>query len=125
MPSAFEHLRQAERNESLYRELCQLDTFEPEYTEWEIVVLFYSVLHHIEAYMDMREGRHSDNHSQRNRHIRETEDFSEIWPAYSYMYRLSINARYEVMSFSTEGVRELEANQFNLIKRHIRSLLGV
>ena len=124
MPSAFEHLRQAERNESLYREICQLHTSEPEYTEWEIVVLFYSVVHHIEAYRDMREGRHSDNHSQRNRYIRETEEFREIWPAYSYLYRLGINARYESMSFSAEEVRGLEANQFNFIKQHVRSLIG-
>ena len=123
MPSASEHIRQAERNERLYRELCQLDTFEPEYTEWEVVILFYSALHHIEAYMDMREGRHSDNHSQRNRYIRETEDFREIWPAYSYLYRFSINARYEAMTFTAEEVRVLEANQFSQIRQHVRSLM--
>ena len=67
---------------------------------------------------------HSDNHSQRNRYIRETEEFREIWPAYSYLYRLSINARYESMSFSAEEVRGLEANQFNFIKQHVRSLIG-
>ena len=123
MPSAYEHIRQAERNERLYRELCQLDTFEPEYTEWEVVILFYSALHHIEAYMDMREGCHSDNHSQRNRYIRKTEDFREIWPAYSYLYRISINARYEAMTFTAEEIRVLEANQFDQIKQHLRSLM--
>ena len=125
MPTEQEHLRQAARNESLYNDLCRLYTSVPKYTEWEVVALFYAALHHIEACVNIREGRHFDNHSQRNRFIRETVDYRAIWPVYSYMYRLSINARYEVTTFSIEEVRNLEINQLAAIKRHIRALLGV
>ena len=125
MPSAEQHISKAERNENLYRDLCRIESTESEYTEWEVVALFYSLLHHIEAYRVVREGQNSDNHSDRNRFIWESADLREIWPAYSYIYRLSMTARYGVVSFSTEEIRHIEINQYSAIKRHIRALLGM
>lgn len=125
MGSVSEHLSKAERNENLYRDLCSLESTEPEYTEWEVVALFYSLLHHVEAYRVVRERQNSDNYSDRNRFIWESADLREIWPSYSYIYRLSMTARYEVVSFSAEEVRHIEINQYAAIKGHVRSLLGV
>ena len=125
MPSVYEHISKAERNENLYRDLCRLESTEPEYTEWEVVALFYSLVHHVEAYRVVRERQNSDNHSDRNRFIWESADLVGIWPLYSYIYRLSMTARYGVMSFSVEEVRNLENTEYTAIKRHIRSLLGM
>ena len=125
MASVSEHLGKAERNESLYRDLCRLESTEPEYTEWELVALFYSLVHHIEAYRVVRERQNSDNHSDRNRFIWESADLRGVWPAYSYIYRLSMTARYEIVSFSAEEVRNIETNQYAAIRRHVRSLLGM
>ena len=125
MASVSEHLNKAERNEVLYRDLCRLESTEPEYTEWELVALFYSLVHHVEAYRVVRERQNSDNHSDRNRFIWESADLREIWPAYSYIYRLSMTARYEVVSFYAEEVRQIEMNQYAAIKGHVRALLRV
>lgn len=123
MASVSEHLSKAERNENLYGDLCRLGSIEPEYTEWELVALFYSLVHHVEAYRVVRERQNSDNHSDRNRFIWESADLREIWPAYSYIYRLSMTARYEVVSFDVEEVRQIEMNQYAVIKGRVRSLL--
>ena len=125
MASREQHLRKAERNENLYRDLCRLEHTEPEYTEWEVVALFYSLLHYVEAYRVVRERQNSDNHSDRNRFIWESADLREIWHAYSYIYRLSMTARYEVVPFSAEEVRHIEINQYAAIRQHVRSLLGL
>lgn len=125
MASSEQHLSKAERNENLYRDLCRLEYTEPEYTEWEVVALFYSLLHYVEAYRVVRERQNSNNHSDRNKFVWESADSREIWHAYSYIYRLSMTARYEVVSFSTEEVRRIEINQYAAIRQHVRSLLGV
>ncbi len=125
MASVSEHLSKAERNEDLYRDLCRLESTEPEYTEWELVALSYSLVHHVEAYRVVRERQNSENHSDRNRFIWESADLREIWPAYSYIYRLSMTARYEVVSFYAEEVRQIEISQYAAIKGHVRSLLGL
>ena len=126
MPSASQHLEQAERNESLYKDLCRLYTSVPKYTEWEVVALFYSALHYIEAYFDiMHGGRHSDNHGERGRYIRETDALSAIAPDYMLLYRTSINARYRLQSISMDQVRSIEVNEFAAVKGHVRALLRV
>ena len=103
----------------------QAGSAEAEYTEWEVVALFYSLLHLVEAYRVFRERQNSENHSDRNRFIWESADLRELWPAYSYIYRLSMTARYEVVPFSAEEVRHIEINQYAAIKGYVRSLLGL
>ena len=111
------------RNESLYNDLCRLYTSVPEYTEWEIVALFYSALHHVEAYFDMQGGYHSGSHRERNRIIRDSTEFRAIARDYMRLYNLSIIARYELEHFSMDRVRRIEMNEYAAIKRHVRSLL--
>ena len=125
MPSLAKHLEQIDRNESLYRDLCRLYTSVPKYTEWEVVALFYSALHHVEAYLDMHGGRHSGSHRERNIFIREAADFRAIAAEYMYLYNMSITARYELQQIPMEEVRRIENNEYAAIRRHIRALLGM
>ena len=125
MPTEQEHLMQAARNESLYSDLCRLYTSVPKYTEWEIVALFYSALHHVEAYFYMQGGQHSGSHRERNRLIRESADFRAIARDYMRLYNLSIVARYELEHISMDRIRGSENNEYAAIKRHIRSLWGI
>ena len=109
----------------MHKDLRRLYTSVPQYAEWEVVALFYAALHHIEAYLDMREGHHSNNHRERNILIREFADFRVIAGEYMYLYNLSIIARYELQPIPFEEVRRIETNEYAAIKRHVRSLLGI
>ena len=124
MPSVSEHLKQTERNESLYRDLCRLYTSVPEYTEWEVVALFYAALHHVDAWLASSEGVHPRNHAQRNAFVRNNSALNPISDQYARLYRLSVMARYEMGRLSLEEVRSIEINEYAAIKQHIRSLLS-
>ena len=125
MPSESGHLRQAERNESLYADLCSLDSAPGEYTEWEVVALFYSALHYVDAYLANRLAHHPTGHQQRNRLVRITRELMEIERLYTRLYRESTLTRYELRRPTVDEVRDIEHNLFNPTKRHIRALLGV
>ena len=125
MPSESGHLRQAERNESLYADLCSLDSASEEYTEWEVVTLFYSALHYIDAYLANRLAHHPIGHVQRNRLVRMTSELVEIEHLYARLYRASTQTRYELRRPTVAEVRDIERNLFIPTKHHIRALLGV
>ena len=125
MPSVSEHLEQAERNESLYKDLCRLFTSVPNYTEWEVVVLFYAALHYVDAWLTRSEDIHPRNHAQRLGLVRTNNALRPISDEYRRLYRMSVLARYEMERPSLRETRRIEMNEFAAIKRHIRSLLGM
>ena len=123
MPSVAEHLEQVERNESLYLDLCRLYTSVPDYTEWEVVALFYAALHYVDAWLASSEHVHSRNHAQRIGLVRSNIALRPISDQYERLYRLSVLARYEMERPSLREVRSVENNEYTAIKRHIRALL--
>ena len=125
MPSVSEHLEQAERNESLYKDLCRLYTSAPNYTEWEVVALFYAALHYVDAWLASSEDVHPRNHAQRTGIVRSNSALNPIWNEYTGLYRMSVLARYEMERPTLREVRSLEINDFATIKGHVRSLLGL
>ena len=122
MPNFVEHLAQAQRNEELYTELCGLAS---QYTEWEIVTLFYASLHYVDAWLARNEGIHPKSHKQRRDFVMRIDAFQPISEDYAFLYRLSIRARYEMEHLSIDAIRSIELNEFANIKRHIRELLRV
>ena len=125
MPNALDHLEQAERNEDFYTELSKLNPAGPEYTEWELVALFYAALHYVDAWLARSEGSHPRNHRQRLDMVMKRSAFRPISEDYATLYRLSIRARYEMERLAPDAIRNIESNEFLNIKRHIRTLLGV
>ncbi len=125
MPSVSEHLEQAERNESLYIDLCRLYTRVPEYTEWEVVALFYAALHYVDVWLARSEDIHPRNHAQRIGFVTNNNALRPISDEYRRLYRMSVLARYEMQHPSLQETRRIEINEYAAIRRHVRSLLGV
>lgn len=125
MPNLAEHLEQVERNESLYKDLCRLYTSVPQYSEWEVVALFYAALHYVDAWLASSGHIHPRNHSQRTAIVMNDSALIPISDQYGKLYRLSVLARYEMERPPLQEVRRLENNEYAAIKRHVRSLLGI
>ena len=123
MPNLAEHLEQVERNESLYRDLCRLYTTVPQYSEWEVVALFYAALHYVDAWLASNGHTHPRNHAQRTAIVMNDSALIPISEQYGKLYRLSVLARYEMERPPLQEVRNLENNEYAAIKRHVRSLL--
>ncbi|MYE54218.1 MAG: hypothetical protein F4X34_03365 [Chloroflexi bacterium] len=125
MPSVSEHLEQAERNESLYSDLCRLYTSVPEYTEWEVVAFFYAALHYVDSWLAISEDIHPRNHAQRIGLVRNNNALRPISDEYRRLYRMSVLARYEMKHPSLQETRRIEINEYASIRQHVRSLLGL
>jgi hypothetical protein len=123
MPIKTKHIAQAERNKRLYSFLCGSNPSD-ELTEWEVVALFYSALHYVDAHLATI-GTHPNNHRIRNDLVAATSSFASIATFYLHLYIQSRKARYDVVSFSSTEVRALEAGYFAPIEKHIRLILGI
>jgi len=64
MPSQTAHLNQARANEDLARELSARET-SPTHISWAAVVLFYTALHLVDAYLAQR-GTNPATHAERD-----------------------------------------------------------
>ena len=123
MPAEGDHIGQAERNERLYDSLCVQNSSE-EFTEWEVVALFYAALHYINACLASMNVEHHDNHLNRNRRVNNIASFAPIRTLYRHLYNSSRNARYDLYNYSPSDVRTI-ARQFEPIKVHIRNYFGI
>lgn len=120
MSQLAEHIAQAEKNERLYENLIGT-----EFNDWAVVSLFYAALHYVDAYFVQRIGVSPSNHSARNYLVDSSLDLTEIRQAYSDLYRLSRDVRYEIFPVSTDAAIRVKVWQFDTIRTHIRDLLGL
>ncbi len=120
MSQPTEHIAQAEKNERLYEIL--LGT---EFNDWAVTALFYSALHYVDAYIASSTGVSSSNHNERNYLVDSVVSLTEIRQAYSDLYRLSRNVRYEIFHVSTDAAMRIKSRRFDPIRSHIRALLNL
>ena len=125
MPRESAHVTQAERNESLYATLCSPLSSETEYTEWEVVALFYSALHYVDAYLDRTISYHPKGHTDRNTWVGRIGDLGPIASYYLHLYTQSRKARYDLIPFPVGAVRGFESGQFAPVKNRMRTLLNI
>ena len=124
MPSESQHLQQADRNESCFQSLSGLNP--SRFTEWEVITLFYSALHYVEAYL-ARNGHmfpHPKKHAERTSELLRHPDLDPIVENYLSLHDYSENARYETQSFSEAEVDMLHQAEYLPIRDNICSLLG-
>lgn len=116
MPSLNQHLPLAESNERFAESIAALPTRFP---DWEITVLFYSALHYVDAFLSTQ-GIHPRNHDSRIRSIR---SYINAWEDYRDLYHLSLDARYNTVSFTPAYADAIKAGPFRRTKEEILTLL--
>lgn len=120
MSQPTEHIAQAEKNERL----CGI-LLGTEFNDWAVTALFYAALHYVDAYITSSTGANPSNHTARNYFVDSALSLTEIRQAYSDLYRLSRDVRYEIFPISTDAVIQVKARHFDPIRAHIRALLSL
>lgn len=123
MPSEADHLAKAERNERFSDTIASAAASAEQFQEWEIVALFYSALHYVDAYLDHSVGTHPASHRERRYAIANSPELWRIRRLYSTLYNYSLDARYSISSFSGPFVQDIRVNYYNRLKIQLRSLI--
>lgn len=137
MPSKTAHLLAAKKNADTIAYLKE--RFE-DFPEWVVTVAFYRALHIVEAVFyddDESSVDHTDQHSTRNRHLKQTRRYQNLWRHYRPLYNDSMVARYlqghadddivEVFSsyLSTKDIEDKHLNHnLRQVERTAKTLLG-
>ncbi len=93
MPSKPAHVAAALANQRTIDYLRKDD----EHLPWVVAIAFYKALHLVEALLagdPQSPTRHTDDHKTRNRLLKTTNRYRNIWMAYRPLYEASLIARY-------------------------------
>ncbi len=93
MPSKDSHVSAAKRNQSTIEYLLRDDA----HLGWAVTVAFYKALHIVEAVLATKQPgcpEHTDDHKSRNKLLKTTIRFQQIWKMYRPLYEASLIARY-------------------------------
>lgn len=118
MASKDAHLWQAAHNEKLYNQLLTT-----EFLDWAVTAIFYSVLHHVDAYLATKNIHPSRHYKGRGPLIATESNLRRIWNQYRWLKEKSEAARYDVKHFTQAEVERLKQNEFEVIKAHISKYL--
>jgi hypothetical protein len=127
-----EHLQQAHRNEGLAQRLGipPLRTY-----DWAITVLFYCILHFVDAYLLQRHGIVPKGHTAgwdrrtgqripgRNDYVKQ--HLQQVASAYQFLYSASRRARYEGTYLGPNGAgyyQKVRDNEFASARQFFRQL---
>jgi hypothetical protein len=99
MPQYDQHMKQATRNEKLFKLTKALDK-NSEFCDWHVTIAFYTAVHYLEAMFvvvvpktaDGKDVYHCLKHSNRNELIKSK--FKQVHIPYSSLYKYSKSARY-------------------------------
>jgi hypothetical protein len=120
------HISKAERNESFYNSL-NLESCD--FNEWAVIVLFYVILHYVDAVLSQdgmlgNDLREPENHYVRNRAVSQCSLLSPIARNYYTLYNRSMEARYEKFCFSDGYLQKLKENIYAPTHKYLRKQLG-
>lgn len=94
MPSKEAHLAAARSNEATLRYLLAGGD---EHLGWVASVAFYEALHIVEAVLagdPHATVHHTDDHKLRNKHLKSTNRYAQLWKMYRPLWEASLIARY-------------------------------
>jgi hypothetical protein len=103
LPAKDEHLQKAEGNES-FADSIQLT--DQAHIDWKLVVLFYTAVHYVEAYLAKSLGAHTRSHTTRDSYVGKEVNLKKVFLSYSHLKFFGYNARYELYGFTAEDVRD-------------------
>ncbi len=115
--SKAEHVAAAQRFEQF------LAVVPPQYAEWKIIVLFYSALHYVEAFLVTRSAAYRD-HTIRDQAMEKETETRAIRATYNRLKKAAHEARYEGTPFRPTDVAEFE-RLHQMVKRAILVLPGM
>lgn len=120
MPSKEQHAEQASKNERFYD---SFDLDKTKFLDWAITALFYSLLHYVDAYLDLKLRYHPKNHTNRTPLVSNDSNLKQIYLKYRRLKDESEAARYDVKVFKPAQIRQLKQCKFDPAKSHILALL--
>ena len=119
MPSRDEHVKKATENESF---ASRLDTNTQASINWKLIVLFYTALHYVEAYLAKAMNQHLRVHTTRDSMVSRESQLRVIRTEYAHLKYYGFNARYEADQFTAKDVTEA-LGYLTLVKNKIMPLL--
>lgn len=119
MPSKQDHVRKADENAAFALSLT-LDN--QTRIDWALIILFYSALHYVEAYLATL-GQHLKSHRSRDSVVGRDPNLKKIFPEYQDLTFYGYNARYEMYGFTSDDVTKRAAKEFAAVKTHLKPLL--
>lgn len=117
MPFQWEHLGAAEANKSLAITLLRQG-----HPEWAAVLVFYSALHFVEAYLASKD-LHARSHEARWNYISKLTDLQPLYDPYRLLETRSRWARYELRRLSSADVQGFIDSELRQIEERVRALL--
>src|SRR5689334_12600174 len=117
MPDIKTHLRQADHNEHLVAFLEGTP-----YPDWAVTAIFYSALHHVDAYFHT-ENIHCRVHFDRDTEIARNRATRPIYKEYGHLKMLSEEARYNGNKPSPQEIKEEALPKLNIIKNHLKQFM--
>lgn len=114
-----EHRDKATHNLGLSTEL---KVHGDEYRDWQVISVFYSAVHWVQAYLRAKTSSYPQTHEERDRLIHSTPALKPIYRYYQELKSLSVTARYTCLPINDKEVGDARANHAS-IANHIASLL--
>jgi hypothetical protein len=125
-PKTRDHLI-AERNRRLAQTLLSPAQagLEPAPWEWVAVILFYSAVHYVNAYLWERYGREPSNHGERTFAVRQDVAIHGCRQHYDYLRDVGYRARYdETFALAERTARTLLQVRLRAVEATVLTALG-
>ena len=118
LPSKEEHIAKAEGNSALALSMTLEN--QPK-IDWALVILFYSAMHYVEAYLATL-GQHLRSHTTRDNFVGRDARLRKIFSEYQDLKYYGYNARYEMQKFTAADVTDA-ATSLATVEAYIRTIL--
>ena len=89
--------------------------------DWALVILFYSAMHYVEAYLATL-GQHLRSHTTRDNFVGRDARLRKIFSEYQDLKYYGYNARYEMQKFTAADVTDA-ATSLATVEAYIRTIL--
>jgi hypothetical protein len=103
VPTKNQHVKKATENEAFFQ---NLDESTQASINWKLVVLFYTGLHYVEAYLAKTLNQHNRSHTTRDNCVSRETSLRKIRAQYNHLKFYGYNARYEEDQFTASDVSD-------------------
>lgn len=103
MPTRDEHVKKATENEALAQTLGISNQAS---LNWKLVILFYTSVHYVEAYLAKQLNQHVRSHTTRDNYVAKESNLRKIRTQYGHLKFYGYNARYEADQFTANDVED-------------------
>lgn len=127
-PETSQHLARAEHHHDVARMLCdpqQTTAVQPLPVDWAAVAAFYAAVHYVHAFLWERHSLSPTDHRSRAGYVARTAPLKQVQSAYSVLYDLGWQARYQRTFRPKPGDVQTAVHQhLEAIRRLVYQTLG-